>query len=107
MNNDDVIFVDWMPKEFDVWLKELAKKEDFNKIANNIISYISKLMKPDERTYDCVYRGKDCGSEPEIMISEGVGISFASWFCSRDCFIKAILTPEEYNNRKIARNLKG
>ena len=105
MNNEDVTFEDWMPKEFDVWLKDLAKKEDFKKLANNIISYISNLMNHDERTYDCCYCKKNCGNEAEIFLKEGIGASNLYWFCSGDCFIKSILTPEEYNNRKITNSL--
>ena len=43
MNNDDITFVDWMPKEFDVWLKGLSKNENFEHLADEIIEFIEEL----------------------------------------------------------------
>jgi len=43
MSEQDIEFVDWMPKEFDVFLKGLAKKENFDKLSSNIIEFIEEL----------------------------------------------------------------
>jgi hypothetical protein len=43
MNNDDVIFVDWIPKKLDVWLKDLATTANFERVRKELISYIKKL----------------------------------------------------------------
>jgi len=43
MNNQDIEFADWMPKEFDIFLKRLAKKENFDKISSDLIEFIEEL----------------------------------------------------------------
>lgn len=59
MNDQDVEFVDWMPKELDVWLKQMSKRKDFMKIASNLVYYIKRLA--DDTIEDMNLCCADCG----------------------------------------------
>jgi len=66
MSEQDVEFVDWMPKEFDVFLKGLAKKENFDKISSDLIEFIEELhddfaieRMENSHCYRCKMKGVD------------------------------------------------